>query len=98
MQSVSSRIWIHVAVSIFYDDNHDTTGSSIWESRILYQMLSGPGSDDNEGLLHIPQNFSITGTSLSDCLVSCEGHSLWGESYHSAEVQSVYSTAPAPNF
>ena len=27
MQSVSSRIWTHVAVSIFYDDNHYTTGT-----------------------------------------------------------------------
>ena len=29
MQSVSSRIWTRVAVSIFYDDNHYTTGTSI---------------------------------------------------------------------
>ena len=28
MQSVSSRIWTRVAVSIFYDDNHYTTGTS----------------------------------------------------------------------
>ena len=28
MQSVSSRIWTHVAVSISYDDNHYTTGTS----------------------------------------------------------------------
>ena len=53
-----------------------------------------PGSDDNEGLLHIPQNSSITGTSPSDCLVSYTGHSL-EESYSSADMQSVYSTAPA---
>ncbi len=33
-------------------------------------------------------------TSPSDCLVSYLGHSLGG-SYPSAEVQSVYSTAPA---
>ena len=26
MQSVLSRIWTHVAVSISYDDNHYTTG------------------------------------------------------------------------
>ena len=29
MQSVSSRIWTRVAVSISYDDNHNTTGTSI---------------------------------------------------------------------
>ena len=28
MQSVSSKIWTRVAVSISYDDNHDTTGTS----------------------------------------------------------------------
>ena len=27
MQSVSSRIWTRVAVSISYDDNHYTTGT-----------------------------------------------------------------------
>ena len=50
---------------------------------------SGPGSDGNEGVLCIPQR------SLSDCLVSYLGHSLGWGSYSSAEVQSVYSTAPA---
>ena len=28
MQSISSRIWTRVAVSISYDDNHYTTGTS----------------------------------------------------------------------
>ena len=28
MQSVSSRVWTRVAVSISYDDNHYTTGTS----------------------------------------------------------------------
>ena len=28
MQSVSSRVWTRVAVSISKDDNHDTTGTS----------------------------------------------------------------------
>ena len=36
---------------------------------------SGPGSNGNEGVVCIPQNSSITGTS-SACLVSCPGHSL----------------------
>ena len=40
MQSVSSRIWTRVAVSIFYDDNHFTTGTSInfcdgWQVAVL---------------------------------------------------------------
>ena len=54
---------------------------------------SGPGSGGNKGVLRIPQSSSITGTSPSDCLVSYPGHSSGG--YPSAEVQSVYSTAPA---
>ena len=37
---------------------------------------SGPGSDSNEQVLHIPQSSSITGTSPPDCLVSYPGHSL----------------------
>ena len=31
--------------------------------------LSGPGSEGNERVLHIPQSSSITETSLSECLV-----------------------------
>ena len=31
---------------------------------------SEPGSNGNEGVLHIPQSSSITGALLSDCLVS----------------------------
>ena len=52
---------------------------------------SGPGSNGNEEVLHIPQSSSITGTSPSDCLVSYLGHS----SYPSAEVQSVYFSGQA---
>ena len=54
---------------------------------------SGCCSDGNGGALPIPQSSSLTGTSASDSLVSYLGHSLWG-SYSSAEMQSVYSTAP----
>ena len=38
---------------------------------------SRPGSNGNEGILHIPQTSNITGTSPSDCLVLYPGHS-WG--------------------
>ncbi len=55
---------------------------------------SGPGSNGNKGVLRIPQSSNTAGTSPSDCLVSHLGHSLAG-SYPSAEMQSVYSTAPA---
>ena len=73
--------------------------SSIWSidrtlSGATTPGQSGPGSNKNEGVLHIPQSSSITRASPSDCLVSYPGHSL-GESYPSAEMQTVYSTAPA---
>ena len=45
-------------------------------------------------VLCIPQSSSITGASPSGCLVSYSGHSL-GEFYPSAEMQSLYSVAPA---
>ena len=37
---------------------------------------SGPGSNDNKGMLCIPQSSSIIRTSLSNCFVSYPGHSL----------------------
>ena len=40
--------------------------------------LSGPGIDDNKGILRIPQRSSITGALPSYCLVSYLGHSLGG--------------------
>ena len=36
MQSVSARIWTHVTVSISYDDNHYTTGTSTYEHANFY--------------------------------------------------------------
>ena len=36
MQSVSSRIWTRVAVSISYDDNHYTTGTSLFNGISTY--------------------------------------------------------------
>ena len=38
MQSVSSRIWIHVALSNSYDNNHYTTGTSIY-AMVFYAKL-----------------------------------------------------------
>ena len=40
MQSVSSRIWTRVAVSICYDDNHYTTGTSLcFYSHFCFELL-----------------------------------------------------------
>ena len=55
-------------------------------------VQSGSLSDGNEGELYIHQISSITRASQSDCLVSCQGH-FGGDSYPSAEMQTVYSTA-----
>ena len=52
---------------------------------------SRPGSDGSKGVLRIPPNSIITDASLSDCLVSYLGHSLWEGLIFQ---QSVYSTAP----
>ena len=73
--------------------------SSIWSiDRTLSGATtlgqSGPGSNGNEGVLRIPQSYSLTGTSSSDCLVLYSGPSSRG-SHPSAEMQSVYSAAPA---
>ena len=51
---------------------------------------SGPGSDGNEGILHIPQSFSITGVSPSDCLESYPGHLLEGVLLFCKEAVSVF--------
>ena len=49
---------------------------------------SGPGSNDNEGVLRILNSFCITETLTPD--------KRWGRgSYPSEKMQSVYSTAPA---
>ena len=58
-----------------------TQFSSIWPidrtlSGATTTGLSGPGSNSNEGILHILQSSCITGDSPSDCLVSYAGHSL----------------------
>ena len=52
----------------------------------------GPGSDDNEGVIRIPQSSSIIGASPSDYFVSYTRH-LLGEFNLLAKMQLVYSTA-----
>ena len=73
-----------------------TQFGSIWPiDRTLSDITTlgqcGPGNDGNEGVLHIPQRSSITGTSSSDCLVSYPGH-LLREFSSSAEIQTVCYT------
>ena len=75
------------------------SNSSIWLiDKILSGAItpgqSGPGSNGNKGYSVFPKTPHITGALSSYCLVSFPGHSL-GRSYPSAEMKSVYSTAPA---
>ena len=75
------------------------SNSSIWPRE---RTLSGAttlgqsrlGNYGNKGILRIPQSSSITGASPSDCLVSYPRYSLM-ESFLFAEMQPMYSTAPA---
>ena len=53
---------------------------------------SGPGSDGNKEVFHIPQCSSITEGLSSVSLVSDPEH-LFGEFYPSAKMKSVYSAA-----
>ena len=53
---------------------------------------SGPGSDDHDGVFHIPQ-ISKAGALPSNDLILHLDDSLWG-SYPSAEMQSAYSSTP----
>ena len=74
-----------------------TQFSSIWPiDRVLSSAATlgqrEPGSNGNEGVLHIPQSSSITETSPSDCLVSYPGHSLV-ESY----CRDVFSVFYSPS-
>ena len=57
--------------------------SSIWPidrslSGATTPSQSGSVNNGNERVLYIPQSFSITGTSPSDCLVSYPGYTLVG--------------------
>ena len=73
--------------------------SSIWtiDRTLLGATTPGqsePETDENKGILSIPQSSTTIGALPSDCLMSHPGHSL-GEFKAAAEMQSAYSAAPA---
>ena len=75
--------------------------TSIWPIDWTLSGATTPGQNE-PGSDGIPQSSSITGTSPLDCLVSYSELTwvsvcvcVWGGSYPSAELQSVYSTVPA---
>ena len=81
----NSFLYIQTALFQAIQFSISTHFSSIWPidrtlSTATTRSQSGPGSDGNEGALHIPQSSSIAGISPSNCLVSYPGHSL-GEFY-----------------
>ena len=80
-------IALSLDVKQFYLSHRTLLGTTIPDESV-------PGSDGKEEVLHIPQSSTITGASSSDCLMSYPGH-LSLRSYPSAEMQSVYFTAPA---
>ena len=61
---------------IYLGNNISSTESDV--NICIEKAWSGPGSNGNEGVLHIPQSSRITGTSPSDCLVSYPGLPLRG--------------------
>ena len=68
MQSVSSRIWTRVVVSISYDDNHYTTGTSVISVLLFSQKYSHritnifliPGGRFQELPAHQPDKYGST--------------------------------------
>ena len=72
MQSFSSRIWTRVAVSISYDDNHYTTGTSFYPIPPLGQDMT-QGQFFKRSLTGLNLEFSFSSTS---CLNKAEEPSL----------------------
>ena len=75
--------------------------SSMWSidrtlSGATISGQSGPGSDNNEGVLHIPPRSSITETSALDCLESNQRLTLWGVLPFCTEAVGVF-LLPLPN-
>ena len=73
MQSVSSRIWTRVAVSISYNDNYYTT--HIWDDKGIHVIPKGIcpkvnviGNWSSKSLTTIPQSSALT--------IRLRGHAL----------------------
>ena len=73
--SPASADWVHFRISVHFSSIQPIDRAL---SDTSFSGQSGPGSNSNAVVLHIPQNFNITGTSSSVFLLSYLGHSLWG--------------------
>ena len=69
MQSVSARIWTRVAVSISYDDNHYTTGTSKMKYRYWIQSFDVLLDSERE-------DWSIIETDLRNIALSSDVSSI----------------------
>ena len=90
--------WFQV---LLYKSNNLTSVICLLTYFVLFDLSgtitlgqSGPGRNGNAEVLYIHQ-ISRAGVLPSNCLMSYPTHLLGGGSDHSAEMQSVYSTAPA---
>ena len=70
LSTVSIQFSISMQFSCFWPIDRNPSSATTLDQ-------SGPGSDDNDGKLYIPQSFSSAGTSPSDCLVSYQD-THWG--------------------
>ena len=89
MQSVSSRIWTRVAVSISYDDNHYTTGTSnnlnnktITKTNVVYKSTCQFRESFSENNITPNTYISYTITTLSRRLT-----------YHVFEIKRLKTTS-----
>ena len=77
-------VYTHLNVKVLFQTIRFSISTQFSSIRPIDRTLSGstnpgqcgPGSDGNEGVLHIPQSSSFTGTLPSNCLVSYAGYSL----------------------
>ena len=83
--NLTSVMFLHIVCSCWPIDRILSGATTLGQSE--------PGSNGNEGGLHIPQ-ISKARALPSECLMSYPEHSLEVGSYLSAEMQSVYATAP----
>ena len=102
-KSIKLKSFVYIQFNnqtVLFSISHLFTLSSIWPtdrtlSDVTIPNQSGPGSDSNEGVLHIPQSSSITGASPSDCLMSYPWHLLVMGSYLSIEIsQCILQSQP----
>ena len=99
MQLVSSRIWTRVAVSISYDDNHYTTGTSITENMVIgisFHNLTLFHRIINDESFHMPKTLSLTffmDSLARNCFFTDESvcfHSMDSDSWNKTFIHRIW--------